>query len=97
MLNTKKHKHKKHLHINKKKYVSIDDARTTPNVCLFEIKIPGTLVPIHWRIVFTVNTLYIELWTESNFFFAKDLFHFNRPKVIRKWNITKGKKGLGIN
>ena len=84
MLNTKKHKHKKHLHINKKKYVSIDDARTTPNVCLFEIKIPGTLVPIHWRIVFTVNTLYIELWTESNFFFAKDLFHFNRPKMTRK-------------
>ena len=83
MINTKT-KHLITKNISKKKYVSIDDARTTPNVCLLESKIPGTLVPIHWQIVFTVNTLYIELWTESNFFFAKDLFHFNRKKVIRK-------------
>ena len=81
--------------ISKKKYVSIDDARTTPNVCLLESKIPGTLVPIHWQIVFTVNTLYIELWTESNFFFCRRPIPFQSTKDDSKMKHYQRQKGPG--
>ena len=92
--NHKKHKHIKTNNINKKKYVSIDDARATLNVCPLECKIPGTLVPIQWQIVFTVNTLYIGLWAESNFSYA-DLFHFNLSEDDSKMKHRQRQKRPG--